>query len=341
MRSKAFFTSMLVLISVILAAYSCGGEDAAGDGCTPSMTECADDVSYKVCDEDGNWGDPTACNSDEECIAGTCQPKGTDGDYVGECTAGETICVGSLIKECDNSGTWGTEHDCPDGESCSGGICTSGESCQASIQTRCVDDSHMQTCNAAGDGWGPEEECGEEEICVSGRCEIVDCEPNTETACDSEGNVVTCNATGDAWEDPKPCDLNYVCYEGRCIEEGTQVCVPGTETRCADGERLQQCNDDGSGWNDPVPCPPSWVCDSTKKQCVEGGCTPGEDFRCSSATSIQYCNETGDGYDEPQACGVGEVCTSTRGCGPSEYVCIPESYECMDEHTIQIGRAHV
>ncbi len=335
MRSKEIIFTLIAVFSIFMLLPACGGDESEGGECTPSFTECADELSYKVCDDNGEWGDPVSCGDNEVCLAGTCQPdgNGSDGDFQGECTPGEAICVGDLIKECQNDGTWGAEEACSDGKTCSNGMCVSGESCQADVQTRCVDDTQMQTCNSAGDGWELAEECADSETCVNGRCEEVDCEPNVETSCDAEGNVVTCNVAGDGWWNPKPCEIGYYCADGRCIEEGQQVCGAGTESRCADTERMQVCNAEGTGWQDPVPCPSDWVCEGGT--CVEGDCAPGVDFKCATPTTIQWCNSSGNGYNSAIDCPAGKVCSLSSGCGASSYVCIPDSYECADEHHIR------
>ncbi len=331
---------MLVLFAVVLFP-ACNGGSGDDTVCTAGQVRCADDASFATCGEDGTWGAAVACNDGESCLEGICQPDDTDGDLVGECIPNEAICVGELVQSCAANGAWNTPVSCATGLTCINGGCkpAATEVCVADTETRCNDDGEVETCNSTGTGWTDPTACEDGDYCYDGECieegsQI--CDSLVETRCNDNGEVVHCNADGTAWENPEPCREGERCYDGRCIDEGDIVCEAGTETRCTDDGKVQVCNSTGTDWSQSYACPLGYTCEDDR--CVEAGCIPSVDFKCtSSQTEIQWCNEAGDGYKEAEECPPGQVCVedSVSGCTASSYICIPDSYECVDESTIR------
>lgn len=54
------------------APLECVNGNCEQTGCEPGETRCPDDVSFEVCDANGEWGAATACANAEECYAGEC-----------------------------------------------------------------------------------------------------------------------------------------------------------------------------------------------------------------------------------------------------------------------------
>ncbi len=330
-----FRPALLGLLLILLTA--CGSDGSESDGCMPGAAVCADESSYQVCGDDENWGAAVACNTGERCLQGVCSYVGpTDGDQ--ECLVGQTVCVGELIQTCGSDGMWGTPVAC----SLEGFICLA-DSCVVDPTPnvcppnamRCKDTDTMETCSSDGSAW-QETDCAEDEHCPDTQCVEIGtqiCDPLVDTRCDNDGNVVHCNADGTGWENPESCQTGYRCYDGRCIDESTIVCDPGVETRCTDIGQLQVCNGDGTDWSDPFNCPGGFVCETDR--CLERSCIPGEDFSCTDEGRIRYCNDTGDGYGEPQDCSPGLICVPDVGCSASQFVCAPNSYECVDAHSMR------
>ncbi len=300
------FSLLMILLSCVLLVSSCGGSDE--DGCSNGETRCAGYNLIQLCNPDGSWGEKILCPGTQTCQDGACVGASSpDGDNTSECAPDETECVGEQLRRCDTDGNWGELENCPTGTTCNVDQCTSNEEplCQAAVETRCTDDSHMETCDDTGLSWSDPVACDDGQFCIDGSCQLIDCQPGMDTACNAEGDVVTCNAQGNGYGAPVACPANTRCEEGICVEI---PCTAG-DFRCVSQTEIQYCVQDGGSWDTAQSCASGEICESGTG-CVPSGnqvCEPGSTV-CLDERTIATCNSEGSGYmDETDACEAGDV----------------------------------
>ncbi len=242
------------------------------DECADTGRQCAGD-GYQVCgnydsDDCLEWGPITPCGQGETCSNGECSSACTN-----ECTQNAKRCDGAGgYQECgdfdaDSCLEWGSTTPCPQGETCSGGVCS------ATCEDECEDG--QRECTASGDGfrvcavndsgcavWGPVNSCDSGESCQNGECvEPCSCDffpnvceaasPGSTTACscdDDCANSSACTSDGhcDTWcpsgADPDcacTCDYNEYCEAADPDSSDICSCDPDCEPH------EEACSDDG------------------------------------------------------------------------------------------------
>lgn len=228
MRALCYRFAMLLLFGAILSV-ACGNEET---GMTTNQTE----------NQGGNQ-----TNQDQICIPGesTC-----DGDDMIRCNAdgtgylAPTTCDSGVCTDgqcgCADIG------DCPDGETCSGGLCV----CESKIQC-------AGTC--CGDG----EVCAEIEICDDGQCENV-------SLCRPECDGSFCGADGDICCDG---DTPICGPTGQCAPDcsnGGGLCGDNFDECCAWGDAcvFGECRTMGEPCENFAECNFGEYCDPGLGRCM-------------------------------------------------------------------------
>ncbi|MBI5542374.1 MAG: IgGFc-binding protein [Deltaproteobacteria bacterium] len=220
----------------------------------------------------------TGCATTEYCdaVTGQCRPRdikpGPDAGPVG-CTTGARRCrpvtttpdagpAEHAIEECQ-AGVWTDLETCP-----ADGVCTAaadGYYCTkcSNGQTRCKDETTLETCNEKGDDWivstcPVDPITGAPSKCEFGRCQR--CTPGAQRCSTNGTSLETCEADGSGWSSlfctpTGKCELLPV--EGadagapllpKCVPP---VCNPRSK-RCKQGSAtvLETCRQDGLGWDE-------------------------------------------------------------------------------------------
>jgi hypothetical protein len=241
------------------------------DSCPAGATQCADTTSVQSCELALSgclaWAAPAPCQPNEVCSDGQCTC--TD-----ECSANQTQCVTqSSMRSCELSPSgclaWGTPVPCKTNEECTNGQCvpTCTDECTAG-QTRCADDSTMQSCELKASGcldWVDSLVCAWNERCIGELCLLVCstspgiaslCDPLTNSGCIVGDCYLTANGTG------------CVCPPGT-VPNG-EVCNTGSEC-----EPTHVCFDTPPP-GAPGECRP--MCDPLQPDCGNGTCFTIIDF---------------------------------------------------------------
>ena len=148
-----------------------GPGDATGsDGATPDAAlciegapSCSDDHLWQLTCQGGEWARLKPCAAGTLCLGKTCAPSepctpGAPGDCPGLATA----------SVCDDSGLGFVPVDCPAGQYCVSGACTTTTCIPG--QPVCADTTHSAFCLPDGSGPGPATACDDVELCVGGLC---------------------------------------------------------------------------------------------------------------------------------------------------------------------------
>ncbi len=136
---------------------------------------------YQVCgnhDDDAclEWGVVSACPAGQACANGECAER-----CANACAEDSKQCQGNGVQTCGNFNEdpcleWGAVAPCPDGQTCSGGVCNvaCGDECVRG-NTRCAPGG-VQTCGNFDDDecsdWGAAAPCAEGEFCSNGECAV-------------------------------------------------------------------------------------------------------------------------------------------------------------------------
>jgi len=148
----------------------CGAE------CAPGEFECTGDVEYRICGDDGQWGE------EESCETGLCEDNGVKLSCEMECIPGTLLCSSgdgsASVIECENTGRWGDPVACDGGETCridGNGVTlgcvecvgpdTGGNQGWGLADSRC-DTLQIQTCNASNQ-WAAATDCPGDNVCTS------------------------------------------------------------------------------------------------------------------------------------------------------------------------------
>jgi hypothetical protein len=237
-----------------------------GNACTTADT-CADGLCV--------GGAALVCNSNDPCIARTCDPN-----------AG---CVASPTTEtCDDG------DPCTVGDTCANGLCSAGTGALS------CDDQDPCTADSCRAGVGCEHSfaCDDNDPCTNDSCDA------TTGACTHDAFVGPC-------DDGNPCTENEACNaDGQCID-GTPVdCNDGNTCTIdvCDPERggclglfvTAECDEQSC---QPAPCDDGEWC-TANDQCVAGQCFGGKTRDCDScvvtptdrANKIIRLEISADGY---------------------------------------------
>ncbi|MBM4398550.1 MAG: hypothetical protein FJ087_23055, partial [Deltaproteobacteria bacterium] len=208
-------------------------------GCAAEgVTRCESLDSYSTCaavegDADCiQFGPPAPCAEHRECVeaTGTCACRVEAG-----CTAPDA-------KRCidyDNAATcredggclyWGPAEPCPEGNTCSGGVCgplcVSDLDCPGIGAKRCADDGRQQECvevpgQPGCNKWAPTQACPPHQACAEGTGCVCDNTCKTgESRCVGRSHYQSCSAPDAAsctfWSAPEPCPGGESCVKGAC-----------------------------------------------------------------------------------------------------------------------------
>jgi hypothetical protein len=288
-----------------------GGSAAGTGGSSPVNTEsaycqssadCADNAVNTTCD--ATTGKcvqcvPAAdnCPAGQFCQVGVQQCKaGCKGDA--DCGGDKPTCdkIYHVCEQCQ------ADADCPGGQLCSGGVCTTGCSankpCVDPSQTCCGGtchflDSELNNCGSCGTACP--QSGNAQVICLLGQCELNGCAPGFED----------CN------KDPSDgCEVNTT-LQGAC------VCTPGSTESCYDGPPgtlgvgqckagVKVCAPSGMGY---IPGCVGQMLPQPEK------CGDGLDWDCNGAAN-DVPDIDGDGWT---AC-TGDCCEYTFQCSDPKLV---------------------
>ncbi|MCK5802931.1 MAG: hypothetical protein KAI66_08875, partial [Lentisphaeria bacterium] len=267
-------------------------EAECSNQCTAGTLRCAVDQSaVESCadrDSDGctEWGTAIPCGEGTHCENNACVSSCTP-----DCTQqGERVCTtfngDPGYETCGDHDAdpcleYGNFIACPEGQTCSNGICsaTCGDEC-TSMQRQCQGNA-VQLCGEANDGdtcldWLPPVACEAWQQCLDGVCQN-DC--NTHNECSTEGAKV-CTADNSGWQecvsdyDTDPCleygavtncQTNYICENGACVLGCEPECTTLNAVQCAGaGAGTETCEDhDSDGcleWGGYDACPNGETC---------------------------------------------------------------------------------
>jgi hypothetical protein len=301
-------------------------DDDDGDGNPDGSDSCPTDPD--PCDGGGPGGGDEPCDNDLDCPSNTCVDNG-----------GVELCVPQHPPiPCDGAG------DCPAGDQCAGGFCTSdsceddadcpaGTLCDDTVEL-CVPEHPPVPCSIDSDCPGedrceagycaPGEECQDDTDCAGGDVCVDNggvelCQPGQPpTPCTSE---VDCPAPGDCGLDDVG-DCYAVCEGGYCLpggDGGGHSCTSDAQCPggygCAGGHCVPI--------QDPVGCDSQYDCGG--HLCTGGFCEPGGDVvECETAQDCYGNDDVGNETCVDGVCNDNSV--DLRLCSSSD-VC-PAGYEC-------------
>ncbi len=317
----------------------CGREDA--QVCDPEGAN-----GYRVCgdfDDDDclEYGDLVGCDADETCVEGQCVEACSD-----ECPAqGDRQCAappdnGFLIcgdYDSDSCLEWGGLTLCPQGETCSGGVCSSDCSDDCAQGERVCDGNGFRTCGAFDQDpcldWSGVTQCAAYEVCSDGYCETAcsdECDQGSKR-CSGEGADEGYDVCGNydadpclEWGNHTTCGAGEACVNGQCVEDCQDEC-PNAGARICDGDGYRTCRDNVDGdscleWSDITACPDGEACfdGQCSEYCIQE-CTEG-DRECYGA-GWRECTAVPDPQNPAEDCWVWGAVTA---CDPY-YACNPDA----------------
>jgi hypothetical protein len=295
--------------------------------CTLGQKRCVTG-GYQVCgdfDTDGctEWQSATPCPTDQKCVDGECVAGCTDA-----CAAGTVKCTadgsGTQVCALGASGCreWAAPVSCPQGQTCSGGTCSSG----------CVDECTFGTKQCAGDGyrtcgnfdsdtcldWGTVTPCPTGQTCSNGVCSGTctnECTANAKECVTANGFRVCGDFDGDPcleWSDVTPCQNGETCSNGACSSSCQDECdTPGDKECTTSGTAFRVCGNYDSDscleWGGETDC-------ATGETCVNGACE-----------AICACDYHGH-VCEPAAPGTTTPCACDADCDGGKTPCVADSY---------------
>ncbi len=336
---------------------ACGeGEGCSGGICSAvCANECA--TSARRCSADGggtvecgqfdedecrDWGPVVPCGEGTTCSLGECTETCQD-----ECSAGSLRCGEGGVERCgafdaDPCLEWSQPSACPEGETCTGGICA------ADCQHECVGGARqcaeggVRTCGDFDPDlcseWGPVTPCPANQICSQGQCQDTcsdECAEGSRRC--SLGGVQVCGEyDGDEcreWSEPSPCPEGQSCSSGRCEAQCSDECAADA-VRCSAGG-VQRCGsydaDPCLEWGLSTPCPEGSVCS-------QGRCEERCSDECAVDTqrcvgdAVQRCGEfDGDPcleWGEGTPCGDAQVCSGGRCLDACQNECAAGARRC-------------
>lgn len=297
--------------------------------------------------------EPVACQSDDDCAQGHCDPKSGCVACVfdAHCADGQRCASGSCYTptpcsaddDCSADGfpvcDPGThecvpclsDEQCGDSAHCRDGGCVAYEKC--ATEKDCRNDAHCDlgsgecvACLSKGD-------CAAGNDCVKGECRV-----GCETEADCSANDAHCTSAGYCGEcaNDAHCPDVYHCQAGACVRD---VCEQG-KSRCAeDGASVGTCSANGDGLL-MSGCAAGQSCDerSDAAACKPWLCVPSSTRCGSDGASLETCAADGLSVVKNEACADGQRCVAGRcatlGCEPNAAFCKDgNSYTCSFDGT--------
>lgn len=279
-------------------AAPCGELVCAGGRCQAQCSsDCTEDGARK-CDGDGfatctdtnadgclEWGTVKPCGPTETCSNGLCSATCSD-----ECTVRDaTKCQMDAVSTCgDTNGDtcleWGSPVPCDEGQTCSGGTCSTvcTSECTVKDAVRCDEAGRVVKClDPKGDGclkWGTPSDCTPPQVCDQGACGLScsdECPGKSQKQCvvGTTDKFQTCDDT-DAdgcleWGTGEACLASLVCSgSGDCVTACSDDC-PAEDARDCDGNGWHACGDFNSDgcleWGTTQYC-------TVAQECRSGAC---------------------------------------------------------------------
>lgn len=329
--------------------------------CTQNgVKECVGGKSYKICGQYDNdvcleWSTVLNCEGEKVCDKGECVEKCKD-----ECEKGKKQCVIDKIQECGNYDAdpcleWSEAKECPQGQSCSGGECSSvcKDECSKDGERICEGNGYKTCGNFDKDqclDWSSVSPCAENEKCENGKC-VLSCQNDCkigEAQCLTDTEVKICGQYDEDscldWSSAIKCGTGLKCVDGKCVLVCSDDCKEKGAKECVDESGYKECGnydaDPCLEWSEKNPC-------NELEKCKNGICSTEVCENECSKEGEKKCNEFSDGYfvcgnydddtclewSEEYLCGPDEVCEE----GNCVLGCIDECFEgekdCKDEKT--------
>jgi len=245
---------------------------ASGQTC--SNGNCVTTCTPKTCStlgySCGSWSDGCSgtlncgtCPTGKTCSNGQCVSTCTN-----QCTSGAKQCSGTTgYQTCgdyngDGCTEWSSLTNCPTGQFCSGGVCSSSctNECSTSGQKQCSGSAGYQTCgNYDADScleWSSVTSCASGQVCSGGNC-VAGCTPKT---CSSLG--YNCGTASDGCSGTLncgTCSTGYTCSSNKCVA----ACTPKTCSQLG-----KSCGSWSDGCSSTLNC---GTC-ASGKTCSNGQC---------------------------------------------------------------------
>jgi len=263
------------------------GVDNDCDGATDAV-----DPGCRQCTSDGDCSDGNACNGEETCVAGSCQP--------------------------------GTALDCDDQNPCTDDSCDAVAGCQhANNNSLCDDGNACTTADVCSGGscQGTTISCDDLDPCTDDSCDpVLGCQHAFNTASCDDGNLCTTGDTcqaGTCVGTPRDCSgLDDACNTGSCDpQSGNCQALPRADgTSCDDGDACTGADVCSGG-----------TCGGTAISCDDGD--PCTDDTCDPATGCQYTYNTascddGDPCTENDSCQLGSCAGQEVDCSSLDGNCL-------------------
>jgi cysteine-rich repeat protein len=287
-----------------------GAASCAALICAPNEVACIDTERAALCDSTGTSFTELPCRADQFCDDGVCR--------VEVCEPSSVVCDGDSVVACDALGGEATVTACAGTVECSasafGCACVDG-ACEPRAcvggTSRCAGNG-VQTCDAAGMGYGEVAACTGGDVCVAGACLPTLCEAGTR---DCVGDaVVACNVDGTSRTTTDCTETAQVCStadgSARCV---ARACVPDVVACDASGFAVVACNSRGSAQT-TTPCAVENYC--TLGVCLPQVCEPNE-VRCA-AGDVYTCDSRGASDTLTNECSTRLGCNAGAcvvGCG--------------------------
>ena len=309
--------------------------------CEPNALGCDGDKIVK-CNSTGTAYEPKeSCTTSDPHAAPTCKnaacTKVCNNNYIDvdgtctqvACTAGQKLCDGSRVVQCNSDGTGYTLlTDCDSIDPNATGICHK------------MSDDVFQCQKTCKDGYAENNMNG-------GKCMKIICSEG-ERKC-SGSSILPCHSSGTMWDHwneetcttdkahahaicssidlscQTVCDDGYTDIDGVCVET---VCTPNSVS-CIDANTVGICKSDGTGYEgEPISCRADQKCDQGVCKCkqigyveVDGECKEltcrANQMTCAGIFSYGMCNATGTGIVD----GTEVACRDDQYCDTTDISC--------------------
>jgi len=202
------------------------------DECQQGASKCLGSAALQRCgqtDQDPclDWLPPEPCEDNATCDAGTC----TDGSAChDECDPDERRCDGNAVTLCghhdpDDCLDWGPPLACPEGQSCSAGVCTPLDQCEDECTQGVCSGDHHRPCGQFDldpcQDFGTPTSCISQDACLVASCDVLlgcgtaplDCSSPPASRCVGDDALEVFAPTG-------------VCQEGSCSYASNMMDCP-------------------------------------------------------------------------------------------------------------------
>ncbi len=299
-----------------LCAPACDGLECGDDGCggscgnCPGGESCSNGLCAELCQDECAEAGQQACFGQGFHLCGTfdaddCLDWGPTIPCApwAPCADGECVCQPKCgEKECGGDGCGGSCGLCPQGTTCSNGMCAElcEDECAPKGLLSCLGDGYRECGLYDADlclDWSDWVPCAPNEDCINGACICLPFCIGKE--CGDDGCGGSCGT----------CDDGLACTNGICLPDCVNECAPEGLASCF-GNGFKTCADFDDDlcldWSPLTPC-------QANEECINGACL------CQPACAGKQCGPDGCGGSCGQ-CAQGFTCT--------DGLCIKD---CLDE----------